>query len=201
MPVAAPAEDDLQALAEDIKENGLLSPITLTEEGVLVDGRMRLKACGIAKVEPEWEFLNGQDPVAFIWSANGKRRQMTKGQMAMIAAQCFVAKQRGDEVKAAQRAGVSKARFSYAQAVKEHASHRVDAVINGLMTLDAAYKEALDLKRETDRRDNGTKLLEKLDPDLAQAVRDQEITIDMALATAAAKANPGKPLKRGKLEW
>jgi hypothetical protein len=35
--------------------------------------------------------LNGHDPEAFIWSSNVKRRQMLKGQIAMVAAMGFSA--------------------------------------------------------------------------------------------------------------
>lgn len=38
---------------------------------LLIDGRLcGLAACEKAGVEPWYEFLNGQDPVAFIWSAS-----------------------------------------------------------------------------------------------------------------------------------
>ena len=47
--------------------------------------RNRLKACKLAGVEPRFEDLNGQDPAAFIVSANIERRHMTKGQRAMAA--------------------------------------------------------------------------------------------------------------------
>jgi hypothetical protein len=36
----------------------------------LIDGRNRLKACEIAGVAPTFRDLNGEDPVAFIVSAN-----------------------------------------------------------------------------------------------------------------------------------
>jgi hypothetical protein len=46
----------------------------------------RLKACRRAGVpKPQFQKLNGIDPVAFIFSSNDKRRHMTKGQRAMIA--------------------------------------------------------------------------------------------------------------------
>jgi hypothetical protein len=78
--------DDLAALADDIKENGLQQPIVIDTEGRLIDGRNRLAACDQAGVEPEWRLIEVEDAEAFIWSANVKRRQMTKGQIAMVAA-------------------------------------------------------------------------------------------------------------------
>ena len=76
-------EHELQALAEDIRENDLRKPIILFESRVL-DGRNRLLACEIAGVEPTFEKYTGDDPWAFVRSANEHRRHMTQGQRAMV---------------------------------------------------------------------------------------------------------------------
>jgi hypothetical protein len=83
-PMLAP--DDLAALAEDIKLHGLQTPIVIDDAGLLIDGRNRLAACEIAKIEPSYQRLNGHEAQAYIWGANVQRRQMSKGQVAMIAA-------------------------------------------------------------------------------------------------------------------
>jgi ParB-like chromosome segregation protein Spo0J len=59
----------LDALAADIRANGLISPITLLGGGIL-DGRNRMRACRAAGVEPRFEAYQGNDPVAFVISAN-----------------------------------------------------------------------------------------------------------------------------------
>jgi hypothetical protein len=73
---------------------------------------------------------------ADIWSANGKRRHMSKGQLAMIAACSLEPKgQHGNQwldtgkTKAATDAGVSAGRLSQALLVREHAPHLVADVI------------------------------------------------------------------------
>jgi hypothetical protein len=183
--------DDFAALVEDIKENGQQFSIVVDQTGLLIDGRMRLAACEKAGVEPAFEFLEeGQDPVAFIWSANGKRRQMTKGQMAMIAAAAFTVEttenngQRGRPSKghaaAAKAAGVSAERFSHSLSVREFAPHLMQEVINGQTSLDEAYKQALANKKAREWRDDGLRMLRGADRDLAQRVEDQEITIEDA---------------------
>ncbi len=83
-------EEELDELAADIKENGLLNPIIKDNDGILIDGRNRLEACKRAGVLPTFETLNGIDPIVFIMSSNDKRRHMTKGQRAMIAAKVAV---------------------------------------------------------------------------------------------------------------
>ena len=48
-------EEELAELAEDIRENGLIHPIMLDTDGQVIDGRNRLAACKLAKVEPRFE--------------------------------------------------------------------------------------------------------------------------------------------------
>ena len=56
---------------------------------VLVDGRNRRAACKEAGIKPQVRRLNGEDPVAFVLSANIHRRHMTKGQRAMAVAMIY----------------------------------------------------------------------------------------------------------------
>ena len=83
------SEEELVDLAEDIKANGLVHPLIIDAAGQLIDGRNRLAACKLAGVEPRFEQLNGRDPLAYIASANLKRRNLTKGQQAMALAMIY----------------------------------------------------------------------------------------------------------------
>lgn len=79
------SEDQVNALAEDIRANGLLFPVTVKGD-VLLDGRNRMLACEVAGVELQAvELEDGKDEIAFIYSTN-KRRDATKSQKAMTAA-------------------------------------------------------------------------------------------------------------------
>jgi ParB-like chromosome segregation protein Spo0J len=80
-----PSEDDLRSLAEDIKQNGLLEPIT-TFQGVILDGRCRYLACGRAGVEPKFENYVGDDPLGYVISRNLHRRHLSESQRAIVAA-------------------------------------------------------------------------------------------------------------------
>lgn len=99
-------DDELDELAADMKANGQLHPITLDHDGTLLDGRNRQEACKRAGIKPVYEMLNGQDPVVFILSQNDKRRHMSKGQRAMIAAKMRLLKI-SNQTQAATQAGVS----------------------------------------------------------------------------------------------
>jgi hypothetical protein len=66
-------EDELAALAADIKANGLHEPITLTSDGLLLDGKNRWRACARIDVEPATTVYDG-DPFRFVLSKNHHRR-------------------------------------------------------------------------------------------------------------------------------
>ncbi len=79
------ADEDLQSLAADIRSYGLLLPIIL-HDGLILDGRNRYAACGLAEVEPSFKPFEGTDPIAFVVSSNLKRRHLTPSQLAMVGA-------------------------------------------------------------------------------------------------------------------
>jgi len=116
-------------------------PIILDRDSLLLDGRNRLAACQLAGVEPRFETLDGQDPVAYILSSNIQRRQMTKGQTAMA-----VARVRDFQflkiTDAAEQARVSVGRVGQAVTVLTHAPDLADAVLSGATPLDTAYEQA-----------------------------------------------------------
>lgn len=78
--------DELKVLAADIAENGLLEPIA-RYEGKILDGRNRVRACVLAKVEPAYfdVQLGAQRPIEYVLSKNLRRRQLTTIQLALLA--------------------------------------------------------------------------------------------------------------------
>lgn len=69
-------------LVESIREEGLLHEVVLCE-GKILDGRNRYRACLKAGVEPRFEKHEG-DPFAYVWAANGQRRDLSVDQRATI---------------------------------------------------------------------------------------------------------------------
>jgi N6-adenosine-specific RNA methylase IME4 len=79
-------EDEFNDLVTDIKQNGLLEPIWLDKDGLIIDGRNRYLACKRALVEPEYRTYDGDGSlVALVVSLNLKRRHLTGGQKAMLS--------------------------------------------------------------------------------------------------------------------
>lgn len=138
-------DDELADLAADIQANGLQIPIMLDAAGeIVVDGRNRLAACKIAGVEPTFDRLReGEDPAAFIVSANLQRRNLTRGQAAMALAMIYPEPKRGRHSELGDLTGsVSAERLSKARAVLGAGKDLVPLVLSGLKTLDVAFAEA-----------------------------------------------------------
>lgn len=78
---------ELQSLAEDIRINGLKTPILLFD-GAILDGRNRYKACEIAGITPQFETFQGDKAAALshVWSLNFQRRHLNSSQAAIADA-------------------------------------------------------------------------------------------------------------------
>jgi ParB/Sulfiredoxin domain len=175
------SEAELADLAEDMKANGQIHPIVVTGTGddeTLIDGRNRLRACEIAGIEPRKAKLNGQDPVAYIWSANERRRHMDAGQRAIVAAKaCLLNKQTMRE--AGRSADVSAARIAQAASVLRYAPELADQVLAQTQSLNTAYEKARERKAEAETNDDKMARLRNEAPDLADLTG---ISLDEAVA-------------------
>jgi hypothetical protein len=180
-------EDELREMAADIGERGLLHPIVRDGEGRVLDGRNRLAACTIAGVEPVFEEYGGDDAAGYALAVNIKRRHLTKGQQAMIAARALSI----DGVKklstrqAGEAVGVSHMRVSQARTVLQFAPDLADGVVSGEVALDEAYAKARENKQEADT-DEAARL--RLPADLAELVSTGHRTLKDAGAEADARA-------------
>jgi len=75
-------DDELADLAADIAENGLNKPLTIDQNGRLVDGQNRLAACALAGVDPEFTVVRFPDDAAvaaFVSTQNDRRRSQSPG--------------------------------------------------------------------------------------------------------------------------
>jgi ParB-like chromosome segregation protein Spo0J len=70
---------EFDELVADIKANGLIEPIVMLD-GMILDGRNRYRACVAADVEPTFRPFTGDDPAAYVISANIHRRHLTPEQ-------------------------------------------------------------------------------------------------------------------------
>jgi ParB-like chromosome segregation protein Spo0J len=78
------SDEELSALAADIKANGLQQPVVMFG-AKLLDGRNRWRACELAGVEVKLRDWNGKDAVAYVRSLNLYRRHLSAAQRAALA--------------------------------------------------------------------------------------------------------------------
>jgi hypothetical protein len=127
--------------------------------------------CRIAGITPPIRELNGEDPTAFVLSANIHRRHMTKGQRAMATAFIYPeAMSKGGRGKTTVKiTGVSDAYVKHARAVLTHSRTLAEAVLAGTRPLADANPE---MQIATGRFNNESKRFRDLRaerPDLADA--------------------------------
>ncbi len=187
-------EDELQALADDIRDLGQLQPIVLDSSGRILDGRNRLRACELAEVEPEYITYSGTNPSAYTLSVNLRRRSLSKGQAAMIAAMaCSVAEHDScseterSARSVSEQAGVSLGRIGQANTVLRYTPQLVDSVIAGTVGIDEAYQTAREKKAQADSAEAQLARLRDEDPALADRVIEGELTLQGAWAERRAR--------------
>lgn len=174
--------EDLEALAADIGERGLLHPVVLDSEGRVLDGRNRLAACELAMVDPTFVTYEGEDADGYALAVNIARRNLSRGQAAMIAAKARLVSNRS-MAAASEAAGTSKARIVQASTIIDFAPDLVDAVISGATPLDAAYATARDRKRAALDTDAAMGELRTAHPELADLVAAGDLTLPEAIKT------------------
>lgn len=160
-----PLMDDaeIDALAQDIKQNGQSLMITLYENKIL-DGRNRYRACMKARVEPKFKTYTGKHPLEYVIGLNLTRRHLTVSQRAMVAAKIADMRQgertdkpenKGEnepsanlpkvaQAEAAKTMHVSTRSVTAAKEVLDKAPEKAKEIEAGKKTVHAAIKEIKD---------------------------------------------------------
>lgn len=187
---------ELAELAESIRANGLRMPITITPDGLILDGRNRAKACEAAGVEPTTTVYDGDDLAEYVIDANTARRHMSTGARAMATALVLTddgRRENGRWKRGSVLGGdITESRNTWKDALRQagmildHAPDVAEAVVNGELALDAAYKLAEDRRdaerrkvereqREAEEEAEAKKFIEDRDPKLAARVDGEDL--------------------------
>jgi hypothetical protein len=140
--------DAFAALVADIVAHGLREPIIVDADGVILDGRNRFRACLEGAVPVCTRVFDGDDPLAFVISANVHRRHLDESRRAMVATKlasmpphrpgsahiCAVSQDRAAEMLVVSRRLVQHARKVQAKGAPE----LIAAVEQGVMKVTAA---------------------------------------------------------------
>lgn len=178
---------DYEALKADIRQNGQLQPIVLhPEDGSIIDGRNRYRACIELGLEPRFETWAGSGSVVeAALSLNLHRRHMNSSQRAVVALEVLPmleeeararqgtrtdlgnfgqrfdqSSERGPRASdvAAQLVGTNRQYVSDAKAIATKAPELLEQVRNGDKTLVQAKRELKEQAREERRQDNAAKV-------------------------------------------
>jgi len=171
-------DDELAEMAADIKERGLLQPITIDADGRVLDGRNRVAACKIADVEPRYETYAGDDPEGYAFSVNINRRHLNAGARQIIAEQ---ARRLTGKTKNSYSASEA-VQLSEAAVVLDWAPDLAPNIVAGAQPLYKAVEEARRRKREAAALADKMAYLLKAAPDLHALVRDEMQAVDEAIA-------------------
>ncbi len=155
---------EFSALVEDIRANGLRTPITL-HDGLILDGGNRYRACIEAGIEPTFAQFDGASLVGFVLSANLRRRHMTAGQQAAIVA-------------SAQ---------DWAKAQSHGGNRKSDQVDTCPLETIAGRAAASGVSTKTQQRADK---VAKADPELAKAVGHGDVPLTDAVAQVEGKLEP-----------
>lgn len=150
-------DDELAELAEDIAANGLRDPI-VTYGGLILDGRNRYAACGLAKVEPDFREFDGDDDaaLAFVQSVNNARRHQSKGSLAASWALSMLAagkRENGRWAQGSQNSANSRGEaemYRVCGLIADHAPELLIDVRDELCSLNSAHQEAEKARKAAD---------------------------------------------------
>ena len=196
-------DDELTELAEDISTNGLREPLVKAvvdtpetpkhpKTMMLIDGRNRREACKLAGIEPTTRELSGEDPTAYVLSANVHRRNISTGQRAMALAMLQPTGDKGGRGKTSTETLSFRQRITDARAVLAYSPELAEAVMRHGKPLQAALAEArLSQGSVRKNRTRLTKLREDR-PDLADLVDAEAMELDDAVKKAAEESEERK---------
>ena len=140
---------DYQDLKSDIRDHGLLEPITLFE-GKVLDGRNRLRVCKELEIAPKFRDFEGKgSALDFVISINLMRRALTPGQKSAVVARLTENGKAGEKhlvpgqpgtTKVAARIGVTSEAAAIARQVHQERPEIFNRLEKGeidLLTADA----------------------------------------------------------------
>ena len=176
------ADDEADALASDIAENGLKEDIVLFD-GQILDGRNRYRACLKAGVEPRFTEYDGDATaggiIAYVRSMNDFRRHLNSSQNAAVARLLseWLKEQLVDEAKDRQRAAGGDKKSSKA---KESLRQRIDEAIEDTDENEGRAAQQLAKLHDTNRQYIAD--VWKFDLETVCKIRDGSLTVPQAKA-------------------
>jgi len=177
------SNDDIQNLADRMKEHGQRVPVKIAEiDGVmmLIDGRHRLAAAKLIDLELTHEVINGSDVFIneYIFDLTFMSKKPNISQQAMWEAMANPEGKQGERDNATShlkvRSELSRGSLRRARFVLKHSSFLTGEVLNGTIKVTAAYETAKAEKATQEFLKERTKVLQDESPEHAERVANGE---------------------------
>lgn len=173
-------EENIDSLAEDIRENGQTVPIELLG-GKVIDGRRRTLACRKAGVQPKYKTVVVANPVAYVVSLNLHRRHLTAAQRGMIAAEAREMFDRAAKERQRAAGGDRKSGSVVEQITPPISAGKARDQVGKLFKVSGPTV------------DRATKVLRRAAPEVVQAVKDGTMSLSKAAAAVTEPRKPAEP--------
>lgn len=175
---------DYEALKADIRQNGQLQPIVIhPEDGSIIDGRNRYRACIELGLEPRFETWAGSGSVVeAALSLNLHRRHMNSSQRAMVALE--VLPLMAQEARARQK-----------NAGRNHGRGKVpEQIPEAITSRGEAREQAAKIANTNPRYVSDAAKIAQEAPQLAQAIKAGALTITEAKRALKEQEREGRRL-------
>lgn len=160
------SEEELDELTQSIATVGLIHPIVVTPDGLVLDGRNRLAACTRAGIEPSFVEREGDDDdyKEFVIGVNttGRRESMTV-QIAAAATALILGEEKRKNGRwirnshsgssSSMEAPIIKATTQAGLVLDVLGTEALEAIRDGHTTLNAAYENARTIKQREEEEE------------------------------------------------
>lgn len=170
-------DDEYTELVESIRVHGQREPVWVDEQGQILDGRNRVRACDQLGIPYNWRIYTGHDPIQFVIDLNLHRRHLTTGQRAAVAYDMLPMLE--ESARERMLAGKADPGADLPQGTDEERAPR-------------ARDRAAELAGTSGRAVGQFKRLAEHTPDLADEVRDGTLTLHAAETELKSRLYPGE---------
>ena len=182
--------EEFESLKKDIKDNGLREPIWLDQNGWIIDGRNRHRACIETDTQPVFRTYTGKDLINFVVSMNLHRRHLSEAQRSVVGAK-IANMQQGARTDLAQICAMSQDQAAELLSISRRSLQSAKKV------LDQGVSELINMVESNDLAVSTAETISKVEPEEQKRIISLD---DKKAILAAAKEIQQKERDERRLE-
>ncbi len=179
------SEEEYAEFVDDIRSNGFMNPVKVTDDLVVIDGRNRLCASVDLAMDVDIERLNPADVLNYVISENLHRRHLTTSQRSAIAVE--IKERFAKEAKERQLSGLKQYQDSdnKKEAVLTDLSERSESQKSKKVKEDWSRKKASDVVKVGEVSVQKAEKVKRVDPELYERMKEGKVkSVDSAYKSA-----------------